>query len=377
MGTAFNPGLIVKRNTVVSKMRRLPIKGDVLVKEGDIVAPDTVVARALLPGELQTIKINEKLNVEPNEVKETLKVKKGDTVKKGDLIAETKMFFGLFKSDFKSPFDGEIEYFTEVTGHLGLRRPPVPVEVNAYIRGKVEKVVPKEAAVIITRGTLIQGIFGVGGEQQGVLEILVKSADEELNENNLPENCKGKIFVGGSLVSSGFIKKACERGAKGIIVGGIIDKDLTEFLGYEIGVAVTGHEDIPASIIITEGFGKISMAKRTFEILKSLNGKTASINGATQIRAGAQRPEIIISDEVQNNVKEEKKSAEESLQLKIGTPIRVIRVPYFGILGKVKNLPPELVRIDTESEVRVLQAELSDGRIVTVPRANVEIIEQE
>jgi len=32
--------------------------------------------------------------------------------------------------------------------------------------------------------------------------------------------------------------------------------------------------------------------------------------------------------------------------------------------------------IETESEVRVLEAELDDGRRVVIPRANVEIIEE-
>jgi hypothetical protein len=59
-----------------------------------------------------------------------------------------------------------------------------------------------------------------------------------------------------------------------------------------------------------------------------------------------------------------------------GTPIRVIRQPYFGAIGKVANLPVELQQIQTRSRVRVLDVELEDGKIVTVPRANVEIIEE-
>ena len=62
-------------------------------------------------------------------------------------------------------------------------------------------------------------------------------------------------------------------------------------------------------------------------------------------------------------------------QLTIGTPIRVIREPYFGALGEVSGLPPELVKVESETLVRVLEAKLQDGRKVVVPRANVEIIE--
>ena len=60
----------------------------------------------------------------------------------------------------------------------------------------------------------------------------------------------------------------------------------------------------------------------------------------------------------------------------MGTLIRIIREPYFGAIGKVLSLPVELQKLEQESSVRVLEAELEDGRTVTVPRANVEIIEE-
>ena len=63
-------------------------------------------------------------------------------------------------------------------------------------------------------------------------------------------------------------------------------QELTSYLGYEIGVAITGHENVLFTCIITEGFGRINIANHTFALLKSLEGKIASINGATQIRAG-------------------------------------------------------------------------------------------
>jgi len=57
LGSAYTPGLTVSADAVVRRIRRLPIKGEVLVKPGDAVGPETPVARALLPGLLQTIKL--------------------------------------------------------------------------------------------------------------------------------------------------------------------------------------------------------------------------------------------------------------------------------------------------------------------------------
>jgi hypothetical protein len=64
------------------------------------------------------------------------------------------------------------------------------------------------------------------------------------------------------------------------------------------------------------------------------------------------------------------------LGLEIGTPVRIIREPHFGTIGKVVALPVELAKIETEAKVRVLEVELDNKQKVTLPRANVEIIEE-
>ena len=149
------------------------------------------------------------------------------------------------------------------------------------------------------------------------------------------------------------------------------DVDLTKFLGYDIGVAITGQEAINVTLIATEGFGNLRMADRTFNLLKTIEGQNASVNGATQIRAGVIRPEVIAP---MTSAVGEAHVAASGGALEIGTPIRVIREPYFGLLGKVTGLPAQLVTVESGAEVRVLEAMLDDGRGVTVPRANVEII---
>ena len=69
-------------------------------------------------------------------------------------------------------------------------------------------------------------------------------------------------------------------GILGIVVGGIVDRDLIDYLGYDIGVAITGHENIPLTLVITEGFGTIAMAERTF----NLAGIARRSRGITQRR---------------------------------------------------------------------------------------------
>jgi hypothetical protein len=61
--------------------------------------------------------------------------------------------------------------------------------------------------------------------------------------------------------------------------------------------------------------------------------------------------------------------------LDIGSPIRVIRAPYFGKLGSVTALPSPLQVLESESKARVLEVEFESGERAIIPRANVEMIE--
>lgn len=364
--------MTVSGDTVVKKIRRLPIKGEVLVKVGDKVDPDQILAQAMLPGPQQAIKLAEQLGVEPDEARGFFKLNEGDPIEKGALIAETKGLWGMFKQEVHSDFEGTVESISDITGHILIREPSVPVSMPSYIKGTVIEVMPEEGAVIETRCAMVQGIFGVGGERNGAIRVAVSSSEELLEDAHIKDDDSGKILVGGSGVSAGALKRATAVGVVGIVVGAVKDVDLTEFLGYDIGVAITGQENITLSLLATEGFGNLRMAQRTFDLLKSLEGQNASMNGATQIRAGVIRPEIIVplaADAATGH------KHEEAQALTIGTPIRVIREPYFGKLATVTELPPQLAEVDSGAHVRVLKAKLEEGGDeVTVPRANVEII---
>ncbi len=392
MAMAYTPGLKRKEETYVSKVRKLPILGEVLVGEGAKVDYDTEVAKTSLPGKVNVLNLARILELESTQVsigdesgsfeqkERSLGLTKymlkevGESCEAGEVIAHRKTFFGLFQRECKVPCEGTIEYISDVTGQCLLREPSTPLTLEAYIPGTVTEILPQEGVVIETPAAYMQGIFGIGGETHGELEIVCKSEDDELTEDQITEEHAGKIIVGGSIIEYPTIKKAVEIGVKGIIVGGIRDADLSSFLGYEIGVAITGEEKMGLTLILTEGFGKMAMAKKTLEFLRKFEGKLTCINGATQIRAGVIRPEIIIPTEDSGEIVEDEELHMEGLRP--GLPVRVIGPPYFGAIGRIVGLPIELQTVETESKVRVLEAELEDGRRVVVPRANVEMIEE-
>ena len=369
MSRSYTPGLKVLASTKVLKTRLLPMKGQVHYKVGDTIESNDIVASTKIPGNVHMVNVSKQLNIEPENIKDCMLIKLDDKVKKNQIIAENKGVFGFFKSQLRSPIDGFLENISDVTGQIIISEPPKPVEVSAYTSGTIKEVISEEGVVIETNATLIQGILGVGGENRGELIVLTDSPDQILESSMIKKEHKGKIIVGGSFLSLDAFYKAKKYDVAGIVTGGFSYKNLSTLLGYSLGVAITGSENIGPSIIITEGFGKISMAEKTYELLKIKNNKIASIDGSTQIRAGVIRPEILIPNEDKNNVGED-------IQMIIseGSQVRVIREPYFGMVGIVRNLPPELKKMDSETLVRVATVEFENGNKKEIPRANLEMI---
>ena len=374
MAHSYTPGLKVLKKTIFKKERILPLKGDVLVNSGDTLNPDTVVASTNLPGNVQMLKVSNILNIDPKDVVEALQVKEGQEVNKGDIIAETAGIFGMFKSSVESPVNGTIESISKTTGRVVVREAPIPVEVDAYVSGIVDEVIENEGIVLKSNAAFIQGIFGIAGEKRGDLMLVSSNPSEELTADLIKPEMKGKILIGGSFLSLDAYKKALSVQVAGIVVGGFNYYDLKAILGYNLGVAITGTEKLNTALIVTEGYGSIPMSEATYSLLKENNGKAASINGATQIRAGVIRPEIVIPVETGNTDEDSQSKMPEGI--KEGSTVRVIRSPNFGKIGKVISLPAELNKMESETMVRVAEISI-DGKNILIPRANLEMVETE
>lgn len=373
MAKAYTPGLKVT-SRIRHKVRRvLPIPGDVLVKTGDRVGARDIVAQTFMPGDITPVNMANVLGCSPADVPGCMIRKDGDKIAPGEVIARTKGMFGLMRSDVRSTWTGTIESVSKVTGQMMVRGEPLPVRVLAYLTGVVTEVLPNQGVVVEADVSMVQGIFGIGGETFGSVVMATDSPHEDLTPERISPEMSGKVVVGGRRITDKAIRRGVEVGVAALIAGGIDDQDLKDFLGYDLGVAITGSEQVGLTLIITEGFGEIAMAQRSFNLLKASEGQDASVNGTTQIRAGVMRPEIVVP--VGATLIDSKGITLDPGYLEIGTPVRIIRDPYFGLIGTVSGLPSEPTVLASGSKARVLEVKLDGGRAVVIPRANVELIE--
>ena len=376
MATAYTPGLQVTDCMRYRARRVLPIAGDVLVAVGDRVGARDVVAKTELPGDATPINLANQLSLMPADVPECMLKQEGDRVEVGDVLARTKGIFGMFKAEYVSKVSGVIESVSHVTGQVIIRGESIPVEVRAFAAGEVVEVMPGEGVIVEADVSFVQGIFGIGGEAFGPIVMACQDHTQEFSADLIRDDMRGAIVIGGARMPGETIRRAIDVGVAAVISGGMDDSDLKDVLGYDLGVAVTGTERIGITVIITEGFGEIAMAQKTFALLASRAGAEAAVNGATQIRAGVLRPEIVIPVDAGTTDTSTHASTGTHIAsvLEPGTSVRIIRDPYFGVIGTVAGLPSEPMVLGSGSKARVLEVACESGEKLTVPRANVEII---
>ncbi|MGI6620787.1 MAG: hypothetical protein ACOX35_04955 [Bacillota bacterium] len=310
------------------------------------------------------------IKCKPEELPKHMLRQVGQEVKKGQMMAKKGEAQAFFTKTALAPVSGIISKICTETGRVTISRPFKEVVVNAYVQGTVSEVIENRGCVVDTTGIRLTGVFGLGRETHGELKLLCNSPDQVLEADMITLDCKDKIIIGGSFATNEALSRALEAGARGVITGTVNYFNLTQSLGVKLGVGITGQEDIDITVILMEGFGHLSMRKEAWETLASLEGKMASINGATQIRAGAIRPEIIVPFEDYEG--EPAKSAQFDPDLRVGMHVRIINEPYFGATGQICEVIKESVAIETEARVPVVKVALPDGNQVVVPRANVE-----
>ncbi len=152
MPKSYTPGLKILECANINKKRILPLKGEVHVDRNETVDANKVVASTKIPGNVQMLNIANELNIDPDEVPDVMLSKIDEKVSKGQVIARSKGLFGLFKSEVKSPLNGTLGNVSDITGQAIISEDPHPIEVDAYISGKVDNILENEGVIINSTG---------------------------------------------------------------------------------------------------------------------------------------------------------------------------------------------------------------------------------
>ena len=286
----------------------------------------------------------------------------GQQVARGGVIAAAPGPHGSLRHVL-APAAGTIERIDPQTGYVYLVRPVRSSQVTAFLRGRVEEVLPSEGAVIECVATVLQGVYGVGGERWGDL---VAMGQDGLTAEAITPDLSGRVLATAGQLTGGALARARSVGVAGLVAGSCDGGELAAATGREPG-SVTGREDLPFALVLTEGFGALSMHPAAWALLQAQNGRTVSLTGATQIRSGGLRPRVILYTEAA--------PVRRGGGLVAGGRVRVLRGRHFGRSGTLLATAEAPRTFPSGATLAAARVDVDGAGEVWLPRANLEALE--
>lgn len=288
---------------------------------------------------------------------------------------------------WRAPVAGTLSTAEAERGYLVITAPAQVLEVRAHLKGFVSAVDPYRAVTIQSPVAMVQGAFGLGGEQHGVLRTTVTDAAEELLPDMLDERAALSIVIGGGPIGAGALARAIELRVRGLIVGSIAPEDLSTFLGHsgdgawEVGSSgwtfppAAAGRDFPLTLMVTEGLGRRPMCRQAFDLLTSYDGAEASLDGRTWLHGPQmRRPQVLIP--LVRADPAELPAEETAERLTLGTAVRLLSADLLGRGGTIVGFPRGMRTLACGARYRVAEVRLDDGQIIDVPLENLEALGQ-
>ncbi len=331
---------------------RLP-RGTVLTVEvGAQIRPDEVIGLRRVPMSPIRVPVTAPFRRQPGELNAVLIVRPGSLVKEDDPIARDDG-----DREVRSPVTGLVVSAMPVDGTL-LIAPLGPEEpVVGHIRGRIRGL-EEHALVVEVPGVRLRGVGGSGDAVHGELMIGVRNPEDELRAPAIDSAATGKILVGGSRASAEALTRARAMGVAGIVLGGVLDKELRDFEAIQRRREQAGGLTGSFGILLLEGFGKVSIDPQMFGWLTEQNGKMASLVGAEQL--------LYLYDS-------DRPPMRRSLP-QVGERVIAHRRPFQGRTGVLVALLDETHAAPSGIPARSGLVRFEDGRLASLPLANIEAI---
>jgi len=373
---------VVERGTFLIE-HLLDRHGRVEVGVGDVVTPETVIARTESSEKPVTLYVASELGVPNDKVVRQLTKSVGATFEAGEDIARRR--HGLRTASVPAPFAGTLTRVDESTGTVEFVVSSAPDELRALVNGEVERIFPDHGAVIRATGARVYGIVGFGGVAVGRLVAALDRHDRELTADQVRDGWRGAIVLAGMTLSVPALNKLRQVGVAGVIVGSVAEAEIRRFLTTDAGVGERGAagfwcspdvsapfppvtRQAPFAIVVTEGFGRIPMAEPVFNFLRGHDGKVVSLRAETSVGEHLSRPEIYIA-----SAPDASDPGRATAEL---APNRIVRlVGGKDSLSVGTLLTAELERLSFDGvRTGVVTLKRADGSEDTVSVANVEVL---
>ncbi|MBW3612264.1 MAG: hypothetical protein KY392_00225 [Chloroflexi bacterium] len=332
---------------------RLPVGARPLVDEGHAVEPAEVLATRRPPGEGRAVPVAGALRRSAGAAAACVVVTPGSVLSAGELLASD----GRGR-EVRVPDDCLFLGYDAIDGSA-LVAPLLGTEpILGHVRGEVTGVSPEAIEIRVT-GARVAGVGGSGGAVHGELRVAVHGPGDELRAGAIDVATTGRILVGGSRASAETLTRARAMGVAGIVLGGVLDKELRDFEATQRRRREIGGERGDLAILLLEGFGKVGLDPDLFSWFAAHDGHVASLFGESA--------ELYVYDAAPPPARR--------TFPRPGDRVLAHRRPYAGLSGELVRVLPGL-HATPAATARSGVVRFDDGLTAVVPLANLEAAER-
>jgi len=243
-----------------------------------------VLLREIQDYPLKPVEINVAKQLETKFFRGYLKKIEGDFIYADEILATRPSFKGSGFKSLRSPFTGTIQKIDTKKGTVTICYDKKKYQLTSNCYGKVESIIDDKDVIININAVLIEGKIGFGKDTGGVLKVGL-------------QNAESKSVVYENHVNYDDLMLLAENSISGLVCNSISYSCLKKLLNKDIGVVMTGNEDLPFTIVILSGFKKEAMQAIGTDI-SVFEGKQVMMKPQTQIRAGAIRPSLYVMEKI-------------------------------------------------------------------------------
>jgi len=339
--------------TSIVRERLLPVSGTVNVRPGQKVTPMEVIAEARWAREHVLLDVARLLHVSPALADKLVKCKVNDKLPASAEIAVGK---GLFPRSVRTPREGRV--VAVGGGQVLMEAGESKIELRAGIPGTIIEVIPNRGAVIQTVGSLVQGVWGNGRTDSGLLVNLMEKADSVLAIGSLDISLRGYIILGGTVKDEETLDAAGELPVRGLILSSIFPSLLQK------------AREMRYPIIVTDGFGTLPMNSVAYKLLSTNAKREMTVNAEVFDRYSGARPEVIIPLPIST----EPPPLREVETFAAGLQVRMRRPPFMGMIGSIVAIKPGLSVLPSGLRAPAAEVKLENNETVIAPLVNLEVV---
>ncbi len=339
--------------TTLRRERLLPVPGRVLVHQEQKVASTDVVAEASFGQEHQLIDAARLLGVRPEAAQGIIQVKAGSLVSPGDVLARRK---GMPQRLVRATRDGRVTLVGD--GQIFMEVGDNSFALQAGLPGTISRVIPDRGVEITFTGALVQGVWGNGQLNLGLVMPMLASPEEALVAEKMDVSMRGAVLLAGCCNDPAALQAAADLPARGVILGSLSPALIPQAL------------QMPYPIIVIDGIGQTPLNHAAYQLLMENARREATLNAAPLNLHSGVRPEIFFPQPATV----EPSTPEDVEAFAPEQTVRLRRAPHDGATGTLINLRFRPVIMPSGLRLPAAEVRLESGEQVLVPLVNLEIV---